>query len=107
MTTTAAVIVLTTFPDEALAAVFARTVVEERLAACVSVLPPMASTYRWEGRIEQARECQVIIKTTAAGVDALTRRLSELHPYDVPEVLVLDVAQGGETYLRWLGESVG
>ena len=99
------VIVLATFPADQDPAVLARALVEERLAACVNVLPPMQSVYRWEGKVEQAREHQLIIKTLTSRVDALKRRFSELHPYDVPELLVLTVTDGAESYLRWLSES--
>ena len=99
------VLVLTTFPtdpDEANA--FARTLVEERLAACVNVHSPVTSIYRWEGAIEEAVERQLTIKTTTARVEALKARIKELHPYDVPEILVLPIADGGEDYLRWVRE---
>ena len=99
------VIVLTTFPVEGDAASLAETLVAERLAACVNLLPPMQSVYRWQGNVEQAAERQLIIKTTAASVDRLQARLMELHPYDVPEFLVLTVSDGSEPYLRWLEES--
>ena len=64
----------------------ARTLVSERLAACVNVLPPMPSIYRWEGSVEEVTEHQLIIKTIGHRLDALKRRLNELHPYDVPEL---------------------
>ena len=99
------VIVLTTWPAEADAAPFARTLVEERLAACVNVLPPMRSIYRWEGAVEETTERQLIIKTTAVRVEALKARLSTLHPYDVPECLVIPITSGSDDYLRWLSES--
>ena len=83
----------------------ARRLVEEHLAACVNVLPPMDSIYRWEGKVEEASERQLIIKTTVTRVEALKRRLSDLHPYDVPELLVLSVSDGSDAYLRWLSES--
>jgi periplasmic divalent cation tolerance protein len=101
------VLVLTTWPTDRDAATLARTLVEERLAACVSVLEPMVSVYRWQGAIEQSSERQVIIKTTAAQADTVADRLSALHPYDVPEILVLPIAQGSHAYLEWLRESVG
>jgi periplasmic divalent cation tolerance protein len=104
--TSGVVIVLTTFPEPGAATAFARTLVEERLAACVNVLPPMQSAYRWEGRIEEARESQLVIKTSLARLDALRRRMTELHPYEVPELLVIDVAQVAEPYRDWLLESV-
>lgn len=99
-------IVLTTLPADADITAFARTLVDERLAACVNVLPPMESIYRWQGAVEQASERQVIMKTTALGVEALKARIAALHPYDVPEILVLPLAGGGESYLNWVRESV-
>jgi periplasmic divalent cation tolerance protein len=99
------VIVLSTFPADQDASLLARTLVEERLAACVNVLPPMTSIYRWEGAVEQAAEHQLVMKTTAAKVEALKARIAELHPYDVPEVLVLSVSDGAASYLQWVYES--
>jgi periplasmic divalent cation tolerance protein len=102
LTQDAYVIVLTTFPADGDAAALARTLVDERLAACVNVLPPMQSIYRWEGQVEAATERQLVIKTTAARVEELKARLDSLHPYDVPEFLVLPVSGGSDGYLRWL-----
>jgi periplasmic divalent cation tolerance protein len=101
------VMVLTTLPGDADVDAFARTLVNERLAACVNVLPPMQSTYRWKGSVETAAERQLLIKTRAAGVAALEQRVRELHPYDVPEFLVIPVDGGSAAYLAWLNESVG
>jgi periplasmic divalent cation tolerance protein len=98
------VVVLTTFPIDKDAEAFARVLVEERLAACVNVLAPMVSTYRWNGAIERADERQLVIKTTAASVAALESRLKTLHPYEVPEFLVLPIASGSPAYLSWLAE---
>jgi periplasmic divalent cation tolerance protein len=100
-----AVIVLTTLSADADATSLARTLVEERLAACVNVLAPMTSTYRWKGSIEQDREQQLVIKTSSARVPALESRLRDLHPYELPEFLVLPVSTGSEAYLRWVGEN--
>ena len=100
-------LVLTTFPADGDADGFARTLVSERLAACVSVLPPMQSTYRWKGTVETAVERQVVIKTTAANVAAVEKRVRELHPYEVPEFLVLNIQAGSAAYLAWFNESVG
>ena len=101
-----AVIVLTTLGADADAAGLARTLVEEQLAACVNVLPVMTSTYRWKGTVEQDREQQIVIKTLASRLPVLEARLKELHPYEVPEFLVLPVAGGSDAYLRWVDESV-
>lgn len=100
------VLVWTTFPADGDADGFARTLVAERLAACVSVLPPMQSTYRWAGQIETATERQLLIKTKAAQVAALETRVAELHPYEVPEFIVLAIDAAAPAYLAWLDESV-
>jgi periplasmic divalent cation tolerance protein len=107
MTDSVYVVVLTTLPGDGDADLLALTLVEERLAACVSVLPPMRSCYRWQGVVETADERQVLIKTKAANVAALERRVKELHPYEVPEFLVLNIEAGSPAYLSWLDESVG
>jgi periplasmic divalent cation tolerance protein len=101
------VIVLTTFPADEDASALARTLVTERLAACVNVLPPMTSTYRWEDNVEVVNEHQLVIKTMATQVEALKTRINELHPYNVPEVLVLPIGDGAPTYLEWLQQSIG
>lgn len=101
-----AVIVLTTLAADVDACALARTLVAERLAACVNVLPAMMSVYRWQGRVEEEREQQLVIKTAANRVPALAARLGELHPYELPEFLVLSVAEGSDAYLRWIRESV-
>jgi periplasmic divalent cation tolerance protein len=101
-----AVIVLTTLGADADAAAFARTLVAERLAACVNVLPPMTSVYRWQGGVEEEREQQLVIKTGADRVAALATRFEALHPYEVPEFLVLPVSEGSDAYLRWIQDSV-
>jgi periplasmic divalent cation tolerance protein len=105
MADTLHVLVLTTLPADADAAAFARTLVGERLAACVNLLAPMESVYEWEGEMQRDTERQLIMKTARARVDALWQRVRELHPYDVPEFIVLPIVDGSEAYLRWLGES--
>ena len=102
-----AVIVLTTLAADADAGALARTLVAERLAACVNVLPVMTSVYRWQGRVEEEHEQQLVIKTGADRVAALAARFRELHPYEVPEFLVLRVSEGSDAYLRWIRDSVG
>jgi periplasmic divalent cation tolerance protein len=99
------VVVLTTLPADADAAAFARHVVEERLAACVNLLPIMESVYRWEGRVQRESERQLVLKTSRDRVAALWQRVRELHPYEVPEFVVLPIVDGNEAYLRWVGES--
>ena len=101
------VVVLTTMPDDDVRTdELARTLVDERLAACVSVYGPMTSTYRWKGGIDRDLERQVVIKTTADRLDALRRRLPALHPYELPEFLVLSVDQGSDGYVAWVEESM-
>jgi periplasmic divalent cation tolerance protein len=99
-------IVLTTIGAERDAVALARTLVDERLAACVNVLPKMISIYRWKGSVEQDHEHQIVIKTRSDRLPALEARLRQLHPYELPEFLVLDVAGGGAPYLKWIAESV-
>jgi periplasmic divalent cation tolerance protein len=99
------VVALTTFPGDQEAEVFAKALVDERLAACVNILPPMRSVYTWKGAVEQAEERQLIIKTTLARVEALEARVKQLHPYEVPEFIVLSIESGSSAYLAWLSES--
>jgi periplasmic divalent cation tolerance protein len=100
------VLVVTTWPADRDPAPFALALVEERLAACVSVLGEMESTYRWAGRVQTATERQLVIKTVAERVPALEARLRALHPYDVPEFLVIPTSGGSTAYVAWLAESV-
>jgi periplasmic divalent cation tolerance protein len=100
------VIVLTTLAADADGAALARTLVEEGLAACVNVLPPMTSVYCWKGAVEQDREQQLIIKTAASRVTDLEVRLKALHPYDLPEFLILSTSGGSSEYLTWVRTSV-
>ena len=98
------VMVLTTLPSDADGAGFARALVEERLAECVNLLATMESVYRLEGRVEREVERQVVIKTSRERVVALWDRVRELHPYEVPEFIVLPIVDGNEAYLRWVGD---
>jgi periplasmic divalent cation tolerance protein len=98
-------IVLTTIGSDTDALALAKTLVDEHLAACVNVLPPMTSVYRWKGAVEQDREHQVVIKTAVDRLPALESRLRQLHRYELPEFLVLQVS-GGAAYLAWVNESV-
>jgi periplasmic divalent cation tolerance protein len=102
---TDAAIVLTTLAADVDATALARTLVEERLAACVNVLPAMTSIYRWKGTVEQEQEQQLVIKTDRSQVMALETRLKAVHPYELPEFLVLD-AKGSAAYLAWIHDNV-
>lgn len=98
------VVVLTTLPADADAPAFARALVDERLAACVNVLPVMESVYRWEGAMQEEPERQIVMKTARSRLPILWDRVRELHPYDVPEFIVLPIVDGSDAYLRWIGE---
>lgn len=97
-------VLLVTVGDHALALSMARALVDERLAACVNVVPGLTSVYRWRGKVCEDPESLMVIKTARARVEALTRRVKELHPYECPEVLALGPEQGIEPYLRWVEE---
>jgi periplasmic divalent cation tolerance protein len=99
-------VVLCSCPDEATAGMLARTLVSERLAACVSQVAGVRSTYRWEGRTHEDEEILLIIKTSAERLATLSARIEALHPYEVPEVIAVEVAGGSERYLAWLGQTV-
>jgi periplasmic divalent cation tolerance protein len=101
------IVVLCTVPTEEHARQIARTLVEERLAACVSVLPGLRSFYRWEGDLCDDAEILLLIKARRELFDALARRLHELHPYQVPEIVALEAAAVAPAYLAWLRESTG
>jgi periplasmic divalent cation tolerance protein len=102
-----AVVVLSTAPDRETAHRLAQTVVEEGLAACVSRVTNVKSLFRWEGELEDADEVLLVLKTHASSAPSLTQRLAELHPYEVPEILVLPVAAGFRDYLDWIRRETG
>jgi periplasmic divalent cation tolerance protein len=99
------VIILTTLAATTDAAALARVLVSDRLAACVNVLPPMTSLYRWKGAVEEEIERQLVIKTTSDRVAAIEARFREVHPYELPEFVVLS-AGASASYLEWLRDSV-
>jgi periplasmic divalent cation tolerance protein len=98
--------VYVTFADGEEAARIARTLVEERLAACANILGPIRSIYRWEGRIEEAGEVAALFKTTAGAADRLIARLAELHNYDVPAAVVFPIAGFLPAYRAWVEAEV-
>ena len=95
-------VVLSTFPDAAVARTAAATLVGETLAACVNIVPGVESIYRWQGKMETSQEVLAVIKTTAARYPALEKRLKELHPYEVPEIVALPASAVAESYLAWV-----
>lgn len=105
-TDTLARVVLVTAPDEAVAESLVRRLVDERVVACGNILSGVTSIFRWEGAVQHEAECLIVFKTTAAAAERLVDRVPELHPYDVPEVLVLPVEDGHGPYLRWINENV-
>jgi periplasmic divalent cation tolerance protein len=106
--TTDLVIVLTTVsaqPDDEAGERIARVLVDEQLAACVNVLAPMTSIYRWKRTVERDLERQLVIKTTRERLPAVSARLAALHSYELPELIVLTVSDGSLAYLEWVRES--
>jgi periplasmic divalent cation tolerance protein len=95
-------LVLITAPDADSGATLARVLVDERLAACVNLVPGVRSIYRWEGSVEEGAEVLMVVKTRAARCKALAARVNDLHPYDVPEVLEVPIGGGSSAYLDWV-----
>lgn len=95
-----------TCPDRPVADRLAEALVTEGLAACVNVVPGLHSVYRWQGTIERSDETLLLIKTTRMGLPALSARIVELHPYELPEVVAVEVAGGLSAYLDWVAEQV-
>jgi periplasmic divalent cation tolerance protein len=102
---TTALVVLCTCPDEAAAERIATTLVEEQLAACVNRIPGIASIYRWQGKVCRDSEHLLLIKTTRERFEALRERVVALHPYELPEVIAVDIAAGHAPYLDWIKSS--
>jgi len=100
-------LILSTVDSEATARTLATGLVEDRLAACVTIVPGVQSVYRWHGVVESAGEWLLLIKTGVTQVEPLLAALAERHPYDVPEGLVLDVSDGLPDYLAWVTDSAG
>ena len=100
------VVVLITFPVDNDVEEFAANLVSEGIVACVTILSGVDSIYRWAGQVERTKERQLLVKTTGDRVNHLESRVAELHPYDVPELLVLPVLGGDERYLAWIKGAV-
>jgi len=99
-------IVLTTLADEQQAEDLAAALVERRLAACVNIVGPIRSIYRWKGRVEREKEFLLIMKTTPEQAARLEAAFKELHPYELPERIELSVEGGSEAYLSWITDEV-
>jgi len=102
-----AVVALSTVGSREDAERIARALVERRLAACVNVVPGLVSIYRWKGSVERDEERLLVIKTRVDAVEALREALVAMHPYEVPELVVLPVEAGHAPYLAWIADSVG
>ena len=94
--------VLTNLPDQASAQTIASLLVEKRLAACVNIMPPVVSTYRWQGKVETASEVPLMIKTTTKRYPELEAAIRKAHPYEVPEIIALPIHAGLPDYLQWI-----
>lgn len=101
-----AVVVLVTTPSSEVAASIARALVDEGLVACGNVIPAIRSIYRWEGKVHDEAEAMLVLKTERRLVPQLKLRLPALHPYEVPELLVLPVEEGLAGYLEWVANGV-
>lgn len=99
-------LVFCTFPDIGKARQIGTALIERQLAACVNLVPGVESIYRWEGKVEQAQEILGIFKTTRCACERLKQALAELHPYDVPEIVVVEPTDVAEPYARWVGGEV-
>ncbi|MGA2338328.1 MAG: divalent-cation tolerance protein CutA [Terracidiphilus sp.] len=104
--TSSARIVMTTVVSPEEGTRLGRTLVEERLVACATLLPPVHSIYRWQGKIESSSETLLLLKTASEQLPALEVRLQELHSYQTPEFLVLGIEAGSHSYLKWLRASL-
>ncbi len=105
--TSTARIVMTTVVSPEEATRLGRMLVEERLAACATLFPPVQSIYRWQGKIESSAETLLLLKTDLSQLPALEARLHELHSYQTPEFLVLEIEAGSHSYLQWLTANLG
>lgn len=100
-----ALLVVTHCPDQATAEALATALVESRLAACVNLLAPCRSIYRWQGTIEAANEVPLLVKTTRARYAALEAEIRARHPYELPEIVALAIDRGLPAYLQWLADA--
>lgn len=97
-------LLLTTCPDSEIAETIARALVGDRLAACVNILPPMQSIFRWRGQIEAGREQLLLIKVRTVDYPKVEARVSELHPYELPEIIAIPIVHGLPAYLAWIDD---
>jgi periplasmic divalent cation tolerance protein len=98
-------IALSTFPDEETAKKVARELVEGAFVACANIVPSVTSVYFWKNKLEESAEVLAVFKLTTGRFEEFQKRLHSLHPYDVPEIIRLNIAEGSPEYLRWVAES--
>lgn len=98
------ILIITNFPDKKTALAFAEKLVEEHLAACVNVLAECSSVYSWQGKIESATEVPVFIKTQPQHYDQVEQMIKAMHPYELPEVIIVPVSGGLPAYLQWIAD---
>src|SRR5712691_980043 len=99
-------LVLTTAGSQQEAQQIARTLIDRRLAACVNIIPQIQSIYRWQGKVEDAQEWLLLIKTTNQAFERVRDAIRELHSYELPECISISVKDGSAAYLNWISESV-
>lgn len=99
-------IVLCTCPNQECAKAIASHLIKNKLAACVNIVTNITSFYEWEGKLVEENEIQLLIKTKANMFNQLNEQISQIHPYDVPEIIALDITQGNTTYLQWINEAI-
>jgi periplasmic divalent cation tolerance protein len=100
-------IVLTTTGSEEEAQKIAYHLVENRMAACVNIVPQIASVYRWQGKVDETHEWLLLVKTTAGAFEKVRHAIAELHSYELPECVCLSIEDGSANYLQWIADSVG
>lgn len=99
-------IILCTVPDKSVAENIAETLVTEKLAACINIVPGLISIYRWEGAVKKDNEMLLIIKSDQAVYDQLEKRIQAIHPYELPEIVVVPIHDGQSDYLDWITRQV-
>jgi periplasmic divalent cation tolerance protein len=99
------IVILCTVPDRESGERISQALVEERLAACVNLVPGLVSIYRWDATVEKAEECLLLIKTVAGRFEAVRERVASLHPYKMPEIIGIPITAGSPEYLKWITES--
>jgi len=98
-------VILCTCPSDEVARLIAKTLVTEKLAACINIIPNVTSVYAWDNKIHFDSEVQLIIKSSSALFNDIAYKINDIHPYDVPEIIAMNIQQGDEKYLHWIKES--